>query len=121
MQAAATAHALSMHVGTLSRRLAPHPKLFHEELLFSSRLEDGKKVPSIISRTEENVTVEGDAKRRRVLQGRCVISVVTTDSLIVIRLVVVCPGGGTVVFVVLWWYLVEVGVEVELCSVEVVL
>ncbi|MQL97946.1 hypothetical protein Taro_030642 [Colocasia esculenta] len=34
--------------------------------------------------------------------------------------VVVCPGGGTVVFVVLWWYLVEVDVEVKLCSVEVV-
>ncbi|MQM12140.1 hypothetical protein Taro_045054, partial [Colocasia esculenta] len=29
-------------------------------------------------------------------------------------------SGGTVVFVVLWWYLMAVGVEVELCSVEVV-
>ncbi|MQM07588.1 hypothetical protein Taro_040429 [Colocasia esculenta] len=34
---------------------------------------------------------------------------------------VVCPGGGTVVFVVLWWYLVEVGIEVELYSMEVML
>ncbi|MQL90565.1 hypothetical protein Taro_023159 [Colocasia esculenta] len=49
-----------------------------------------------------------------------VLWLVSGDSLVVVRLVVVCPGGGTVVFVVLWWYLVEVGVEVELCSVEVV-
>ncbi|MQM10138.1 hypothetical protein Taro_043024, partial [Colocasia esculenta] len=62
-----------------SPRPVTHPKLFHEELLFSSRLEDGKKVPSIISRTEENATVEGDATRRRVLQGRRIISVVATD------------------------------------------
>ncbi|MQM11534.1 hypothetical protein Taro_044439 [Colocasia esculenta] len=33
--------------------------IFHEELLSSSRLEDGKKVPSIISHTEENATVDG--------------------------------------------------------------
>ncbi|MQM06053.1 hypothetical protein Taro_038873, partial [Colocasia esculenta] len=32
----------------------------------------------------------------------------------------VCHGGGIVVVVVPWWYLVVVGVEVELCPVEVV-
>ncbi|MQL79294.1 hypothetical protein Taro_011731 [Colocasia esculenta] len=52
----------------------------HEELSSSSWLEDGKKVPSIISRTEENATVEGDATRRRVHQGRRVIIVGATDS-----------------------------------------
>ncbi|MQM21843.1 hypothetical protein Taro_054888 [Colocasia esculenta] len=48
------------------------------QLSSSGRLEDGKKVTSIISRTEENATVEGDVTRRRVLPGQRVISVVAT-------------------------------------------
>ncbi|MQM12761.1 hypothetical protein Taro_045680, partial [Colocasia esculenta] len=66
-----------------SRRLVACAKStqakIHEQLLSSSRLEDGKKVPSIISRIEENTTVEGDATRRHVHQGRRVIIIIATD------------------------------------------
>ncbi|MQL91923.1 hypothetical protein Taro_024543 [Colocasia esculenta] len=45
-----------------------------------ARLEDGKNVPSIISRTEENATAEGDARQRRVKGNRCITSVVAVGS-----------------------------------------
>ncbi|MQL72371.1 hypothetical protein Taro_004722, partial [Colocasia esculenta] len=43
--------------------LAGTQAIFHEELSSSGRLEDGKKVPSIISRKEENATEVDDATR----------------------------------------------------------
>ncbi|MQL87951.1 hypothetical protein Taro_020496, partial [Colocasia esculenta] len=52
------------------------------ELLFSGRLEDGKKVLFIISRIEENATVEGDVTQRRVKANRRVISVVVVGIVV---------------------------------------
>ncbi|MQM07255.1 hypothetical protein Taro_040092 [Colocasia esculenta] len=63
-----------------AERFIAGTQALHEELSSSGWLEDGKKVPSTISRIEENATVEGDATRRRVLLGRRVISVVVTVS-----------------------------------------
>ncbi|MQL76114.1 hypothetical protein Taro_008501 [Colocasia esculenta] len=52
----------------------------HKELSSSSRLEDGKKVSSIISCPEENATVERDATKRRGWQCRRVLSIIATGN-----------------------------------------
>ncbi|MQM07623.1 hypothetical protein Taro_040464 [Colocasia esculenta] len=44
--------------------------IFHEELSSSGRLEDGKKVPSIISRIEENATCR-TVDERRIYRSPC--------------------------------------------------
>ncbi|MQL81712.1 hypothetical protein Taro_014187 [Colocasia esculenta] len=95
-----------MHVGILSRRPAPSRLHFaalryaatiaahagtqarsHEEFSSSSRLKDGKKVPSIISRTEENATVERDTTKRRGWQWRRDLSIIAiVDMQIVMTL-----------------------------------
>ncbi|MQM05262.1 hypothetical protein Taro_038070 [Colocasia esculenta] len=44
-----------------------------------------------------------------------------TERLVEVLLVAVCPGGGTILVVDPWLYLMVVGVEVDWCSVELML
>ncbi|MQL82742.1 hypothetical protein Taro_015215, partial [Colocasia esculenta] len=115
MQAAATAHARRHTVATLRPVASPRrgptirrdsscacrppqpppiyppmgtQTIFHKELSSSGRLEDGKKVPSIISRKEENATEVDDAiKDASIMADACVFThaiTVFTDFVMVV-------------------------------------